>query len=108
MNASVRRLLPFLAIAALSAGVGEAHAAAADRGLTFAKANCSLCHAIGRHDESPLAIAPPLRTLHELYPVEELEEALAEGIVTGHPSMPQFQLDGAQINDLIAYLKTLE
>jgi len=101
-------LLPFLATVVLSAEVGQAHAAAADRGLTFVKANCSLCHAIGRYDESPLAIAPPLRTLHELYPIEELEEALAEGIVTGHPSMPQFQLDGAQINDLIAYLKSLE
>ena len=108
MNASTKWLLPFLATAALSAEVGEAHAAAADRGLTFVKANCSICHAIGRYDESPLAIAPPLRTLHELYPIEELEESLAEGIVTGHPSMPQFQLDGAQINDLIAYLKSLE
>ncbi len=108
MKASMIWLLPFLATVVLSAEVGQAHAAAADRGLTFVKANCSLCHAIGRYDESPLAIAPPLRTLHELYPIEELEEALAEGIVTGHPSMPQFQLDGAQINDLIAYLKSLE
>jgi cytochrome c len=108
MNASTKWLLPLLASAALLVEVGDAHAAAADRGLTFVKANCSICHAIGRYDESPLAIAPPLRTLHELYPVEELEESLAEGIVTGHPSMPQFQLDGAQINDLMAYLKTLE
>jgi cytochrome c len=107
MNASTKWLL-LLASAALLVEVGDAHAAAADRGLTFVKANCSICHAIGRYDESPLAIAPPLRTLHELYPVEELEESLAEGIVTGHPSMPQFQLDGAQINDLMAYLKTLE
>ena len=108
MNAPVKWLLPFVAVAAFSAEVGQVHAAAADRGLTFVKANCSICHAIGRYDESPLAIAPPLRTLHELYPVEELEESLAEGIVTGHPSMPQFQLDLAQINDLIAYLETLE
>lgn len=88
--------------------VTEASADSAQRGLVFAKTNCSMCHAIGRFDESPLAIAPPLRTLHELYPVEQLEESLAEGVITGHPSMPQFQLDGAQINNLIAYLKTLE
>jgi hypothetical protein len=37
-----------------------------------------------------------------------LEEALAEGITTGHPTMPEFRLDRAQINDLIAYLKMLE
>ena len=33
---------------------------------------------------------------------------MAEGIVTGHPNMPQFELDAAQIDDLIAYLKSLE
>lgn len=86
----------------------EASASSADRGLMFVETNCSMCHAIGREDESPLAIAPPFRTLHELYPVEYLEEALAEGIVTGHPSMPEFELDEAQIDNLIAYLKTLE
>jgi cytochrome c len=86
----------------------RARADSASRGLVFVKTNCSMCHAIGRYDESPLAIAPPLRTLHELYPVEALEESLAEGIVTGHPTMPQFQLDAAQISDLIAYLHTLE
>ena len=59
--------------------------------------------------ESPLAKAPPFRTLHERYPVENLSEALAEGIRTGHPAMPQFDaLDAEQIDDLIAYLKSLE
>jgi len=47
--------------------------------------------------------------LHERYPVETLSEALAEGIRTGHKEMPQFDaLDTAQIDDLIAYLKSLE
>ena len=81
---------------------------AEQRGQVFVKTNCSACHAIGHYDRSPLAIAPPFRTLHQNYPVEELEESLAEGIVTGHPTMPQFQLDPAQIDDVISYLKTLE
>jgi cytochrome c len=81
---------------------------AAQRGLTFAQTNCAMCHAIGPAGESPLPIAPPFRTFHEAYPVEHLEEAFAEGIVTGHPTMPQYQLDVAQITDLIAYLKSLE
>ena len=63
-------------------------AARAKRGRTFAQANCAQCHAIGPVGESPLRIAPPFRTLHERYPVDTLAEALAEGIVTGHPSMP--------------------
>jgi mono/diheme cytochrome c family protein len=78
------------------------------RGQQFAETNCAMCHAVGRFGDSPLAIAPPFRTLSLRYPVEDLEEALAEGVVTGHPTMPQFQLDAAQIADFIAYLKTLE
>ena len=78
------------------------------RGQAFAQANCGFCHAVGRFGDGPLKIAPPFRTLHMRYPVEHLAEALAEGITTGHPTMPQFQLDPAQINDLISYLRTLE
>ena len=80
----------------------------AQRGFTFVKTNCFKCHAIGHVGDSPLAIAPPFRTLHLRYPVEDLQESLAEGIVTGHPTMPAFTLDAAQIDDVIAYLKTLE
>jgi len=80
----------------------------AQRGLTFVSANCIQCHAIDKVSPSPLGIAPPFRTLHTKYPVENLAESLAEGIMTGHPTMPQFQLDTGQIGDVIAYLKTLE
>ena len=79
----------------------------AQRGLTFVSANCTPCHAIDKVSPSPLSIAPPFRTLHTKYPVENLAEALAEGM-TGHPTMPQFKLDPGQIGDVIAYLKTLE
>lgn len=78
------------------------------RGFVFAKTNCSLCHAIGTVGESPLPEAPAFRTLHTRYPVENLAEAFAEGISTGHPSMPEFQLDPAQINDLLAYLESIQ
>jgi cytochrome c len=81
---------------------------AEQRGKTFALNNCARCHSIDRVTPSPLKIAPAFRTLHLRYPVETLGEALAEGIVTGHPTMPAFQLDPDQINDLLSYLKTLE
>src|SRR3954469_8916355 len=79
----------------------------AQRGRVLAQANCAKCHAVGPAADSPLAIAPPFRTLHTRYPGESLEEALVEGIVTGHPSMPEFRLDVGQARDLIAYLKAL-
>ena len=80
----------------------------AQRGLTFVRTHCAQCHAIDKVSPSPLSVAPPFRTLHLKYPVENLQEAFAEGIVTGHPSMPEFRLDLGQIADVIAFLKTLE
>lgn len=81
---------------------------AEQRGKTFVLTNCARCHAIDRVSPSPLKIAPPFRTLHLRYPIETLGEALAEGISTGHPTMPEFRLDPDQIHDLLSYLKTLE
>lgn len=78
------------------------------RGSTIARTYCAQCHSIDKVGPSPLSIAPPFRDLHKRYPVETLEEALAEGIVTGHPSMPEFRFEPDQVNNLIAYLKSLE
>jgi mono/diheme cytochrome c family protein len=81
---------------------------AEQRGKTFVLNNCAQCHSIDKVTPSPLKIAPPFRTLHLRYPIESLGEALAEGISTGHPTMPEFQLDLDQIHDVLSYLKTLE
>ena len=78
------------------------------RGLTLARTNCAHCHAIDKVGASPLSLALPFRDLHNRYPVESLEEALGEGIVTGHQNMPEFRLDPGQVGDLISYLKWLE
>lgn len=79
-----------------------------EAGRAFLAENCAGCHAIDAEGESPLEAAPPFRDLHRLYPVEYLEEALAEGIVTGHPDMPQAVLEPEMIAAVIAYLHTLE
>jgi cytochrome c len=91
-----------LTVPALAASPSE------QRGKTFALNNCARCHAVDRVNTSPLKIAPPFRTLHKRYPVESLAESLAEGIQTGHPTMPEFRLDPDQIHDLLSYMKSLE
>ena len=91
-----------LATSALAASPSE------ERGKAFALNNCARCHSIDRVTQSPLKIAPPFRALHKRYPIETLAELLAEGIQTGHPTMPEFRLDPDQIHDLLSYLKSLE
>ena len=53
-------------------------------------------------------MAPPFRVLHLRYPVENLSQPLGEGIVTGHPTMPEFRLDPGEVHDFIDFLKSLE
>ncbi len=98
-----------LAAAAFSSSAAQAQLSPAEqRGFVFVRTHCASCHSISRVGPSPLAIAPPFRTLHQKYPVESLTESLAEGIVTGHATMPEFRLDPDQIGDVIAFLKSLE
>jgi mono/diheme cytochrome c family protein len=104
----IGRLATPLALTLITATQVLAASPAEQRGKTFVLTNCARCHAIDRVSPSPLKIAPPFRTLHLRYPIETLGEALAEGISTGHPTMPEFRLDPDQIHDLLSYLKTLE
>jgi mono/diheme cytochrome c family protein len=111
LRTTAGRIANLALIVALTLGAplpSFAQSPAVQRGMNFVRANCAQCHAIDKVSSSPLRAAPPFRTLHLKYPVETLEEALAEGIVTGHPSMPEFRLDPGQINDVIAFLKSLE
>jgi cytochrome c553 len=107
-NAICRRALAASLFFAFTSGAALALSPSAERGLTIARTNCARCHSIDKLSESPLKIAPPFRTLHERYPVTDLQEPLAEGIVTGHPTMPEFRFDADQVHDLVEFLKTLQ
>lgn len=78
-----------------------------ERGKALLDVNCARCHATGTSGDSPLAKAPPFRLINRRYPVESLAESLAEGIVTGHSGMPQFVFEPADVNAIIAYLKSI-
>ncbi|WP_333822891.1 c-type cytochrome [Pinisolibacter sp.] len=87
---------------------GAAGDAAVKRGREIAEAACADCHAIGATGTSPKAEAPLFRELGRKYPVESLEEALAEGVVVGHPGMPQVKMNEADIGAFIAHLKSIQ
>jgi cytochrome c len=102
-------VFPVLVISIIAASrPASADAAGVRRGKAFAQAKCATCHSIDRTSRSPRRTAPPFRTLHRQYPVETLQDALAEGMSTGHPRMPEFRLDSGQVVDFISFLKSLE
>ncbi|MDB5569767.1 MAG: cytochrome [Hyphomicrobiales bacterium] len=96
------------ALLVLSAAPAAAQSLRA-RGEALVKAKCAPCHAIGRTGDSPNPKSPPLRAVAAKYKLENLEEAFAEGIVVGHGAsqMPEFELDPAQIDALMDYLRRL-
>jgi hypothetical protein len=59
-------------------------------------------------DESRHPEAPQFRTLGKRYPIEDLEEALGQGIISGHPDMSEFIFEGNDVRAIIAYLKSIQ
>jgi mono/diheme cytochrome c family protein len=86
----------------------SAEAQSLKRGESLLSRHCAPCHAIGRAGNSPHKSAPPFRTLGQRYPIESLEEALGEGIMSGHPDMPEFRFDAGDVGAIIAYLKSIQ
>jgi cytochrome c len=94
-------------VMSLGSGAGKAGDAATE-GFTLLRTNCARCHAIDQASLSPEAKALPFRDIVKTYEPEALEEALAEGIVTGHEQMPEFAFEPEQISAIVAYLETLK
>ncbi|HZQ12646.1 MAG TPA: cytochrome c [Pseudolabrys sp.] len=78
------------------------------RGEQLLQRACSRCHAVGKTGDSPRQEAPPFRTLGERYPIEQLEESLGEGIMSGHPDMPELSFDADDVGAIIAYLNSIQ
>jgi mono/diheme cytochrome c family protein len=78
------------------------------KGEVLISENCARCHAIGKTGDSPHKDAPPFRTLSQNYPVTDLAESLAEGIVSGHPDMPIFVFSPHDVEAIIQYLESIQ
>ena len=91
--------LPGLCLAQSAAAIGTGH--------EIAQKFCARCHAIGMKGASPHPSATPFRDIVAKGNVQNLEEALGEGIAVGHPDMPQWQFGPKEVGALIAYLKSL-
>lgn len=101
-----------LAVALFLLFANTAQAADAEsllRGQMIAKEKCSACHTLSTRGASPNPKSPPFRDLPKRFPLQHLEEALAEGISVGHggPEMPEYEFEPEEIDDLLGYITHL-
>jgi cytochrome c len=96
----------FLALGVSAAAAQDA--ATLRRGEALVTRDCARCHATARTGQSTHPQAPLFRTLGKRYPIEALEEALGEGIISGHPDMPEFTFESNEVGAIIAYLKSIQ
>jgi cytochrome c len=100
-------MLAMLATTVLFAASALGQPSLRERGQAIAQKHCARCHAVEDVGDSPMGLAPPFRDLSKRYPVEHLAEALAEGIVTGHPAMPRFTFEPREIDALLTFIGSL-
>ena len=101
------KALAWFLVLCVSAAAAQ-DAAAIKRGEALVNRDCSRCHAAARTGQSTHPEAPLFRTLGKRYPIEALEEALGEGIISGHPDMPEFRFESNEVGAIIAYLKSIQ
>ncbi len=106
----VSSLWTLLGVAMLTGllAASDAQAASVQAGRRLVERRCAMCHAVGVEGESPNPRSPTLRDLYRRYPMSRVEEALREGMLAGHRSMPRMRFSDRQIDDLVAYLRSIQ
>jgi mono/diheme cytochrome c family protein len=101
-------LLLAAAFAVIATTASGQSAERTSRGRLLVQRYCASCHAIGRTGESPNRAAPAFRDLHSRYSIDDLSEALAEGILVGHPAMPELRFPPQDVQAILAYIKSIQ
>ena len=78
-----------------------------ERGKLIVTEQCARCHAVTVSGASPRKQALPFRDIAKRYPLSHLEEALAEGIITGHNDMPEFKFEPGEIAAVLSYIDSI-
>ena len=104
-------MIPAFAVLALLSAVPAVAAASAERlkeGHNLLITYCGSCHATDRNGASPRPDAPAFRVLGKLYPIDSLEESLGEGMMSGHPDMPEISFEADDVGAIVDYLKSIQ
>lgn len=107
MKRLVPTLLAALMLAACATEAMPTSAELAADGRELAEAQCAACHSISASGDSPMAQAPPFRTVLSRYREDVLKEELIAGIRVTHP-MPEFQFNPQSVDALLAYMNSIQ
>lgn len=77
-------------------------------GQYIAEKNCASCHTLAAAGQSPREDAPPLRFALKHTNSDALAEDFREHIHVGHPDMPDFDFLVREVEDLLAYLDSIQ
>jgi mono/diheme cytochrome c family protein len=100
------RSMLVLLVAIMQLATPNVSAQSQSAGLKLAEKLCARCHAIGPGEIGRNPLAPTFQDIAKRYSVWDLQEALAEGILVGHATMPAFVLKPKEIGDLLTYMDT--
>lgn len=106
--AALAPILVGYALSAMAARADEPASGDVAAGGALAERLCARCHAVAGPGPSPLGQAPPFSGFERKWPVYHLAEAMAEGLVIGHGPMPEFTFTPEEIDDLLAYLHSVQ
>jgi mono/diheme cytochrome c family protein len=101
-----RDLLFGIAILLPTAFAGAALAADAEHGEQLAKQWCSSCHLVTSQQTASADSAPPFRTIAENTGISSGN--LRAWLADPHPPMPDLSLSVREIDDLTAYVMSLD
>ena len=81
---------------------------AAERGLQFVTRSCAGCHSVSYSGHSANAVAPPFASVRMRHTAIGLERSLAQIARDGHGEMPPIYMTAAEMQDVVAYIESLE
>jgi len=87
---------------------GQPLSPAAERGLQFVTRSCAGCHAVNGAGHSANAVAPPFASVRMRHTSIGLERSLAQIAREGHGEMPPIYMTAAEMQDIVAYIESLE
>jgi mono/diheme cytochrome c family protein len=93
-------VLVLAALAASPAGAGEAQ-----KGAVIAKRWCASCHVVSKDQTSAVADAP---SFFDIALRRTDRKALSNFLVDPHPPMPDMHLSRREIDDIVAYIRSLD